>query len=115
VQVDTVLGDSKPSIAQMKSLVYTTRVINESMRLYPQPPVLIRRALEADKIGGYAIKPGQDVFISVWNLHRSPELWDEPESFRPERFGPLDGTVPNEVRWQSVSSWTCLSGSWRRS
>ena len=25
----------------MMNLKYTTRVINESMRLYPQPPVLI--------------------------------------------------------------------------
>lgn len=28
----------------MSKLRWTTRVINEAMRLYPQPPVLIRRA-----------------------------------------------------------------------
>jgi beta-ring hydroxylase len=31
-------------------LRYTTRVINEGMRLYPQPPVLIRRALEVRRL-----------------------------------------------------------------
>ena len=42
VQVDRVIGDRKPSMADLKQLPFTTRVINESMRLYPQPPVLIR-------------------------------------------------------------------------
>ncbi len=51
-QVDTVLGDRKPTVADMRELKYTTRVINEAMRLYPQPPVLIRRALEDDTVGG---------------------------------------------------------------
>ena len=29
-----------------------------------------RRALEADTLGGYPIAQGDDLFISVWNLHR---------------------------------------------
>ena len=29
---------------------------------------------------------GMDVFISVWNLHRSPECWENPEKFDPMRF-----------------------------
>jgi cytochrome P450 len=38
---------------------------------------------------------GQDVMISVYNIHHSPAVWDDPEAFRPERF-PLDQPVPNE-------------------
>jgi beta-ring hydroxylase len=41
--VDAVVGDGAPSIEQLRELRFTTRVVNESMRLYPQPPVLIRR------------------------------------------------------------------------
>lgn len=52
LQVDSVLGDRKPTVSDMGALRFTTRVINESMRLYPQPPVLIRRALEDDVVGG---------------------------------------------------------------
>jgi hypothetical protein len=40
-----VCGDRKPTVADIKALRYTTRVIAESMRLYPQPPVLIRWVL----------------------------------------------------------------------
>lgn len=70
-QVDEVCGDGKPSFEDIKRLGFTMRVINESMRLYPQPPVLIRRALEEDELAGYTIPKGSDFFISVWNLHRS--------------------------------------------
>lgn len=42
---------------------------------------------------------GQDVMISVYNIHHSPAVWDQPEEFIPERFGPLDGPVPNEQVW----------------
>mmetsp|Transcript_10654 Transcript_10654/g.65684 ORF Transcript_10654/g.65684 Transcript_10654/m.65684 type:complete len:153 (-) Transcript_10654:4984-5442(-) len=72
------------------------RCLNESMRLYPHPPVLIRRALEDDVLpGGYDIPKGQDVMISVYNLHRNPAVWEDPDLFHPERFD-LDGPMPNE-------------------
>ena len=91
-----MLGDRHPTVEDMRGLAYTTRVINESMRLYPQPPVLIRRALEEDSFDNYSIPPGSDIFISVWNLHRSPEFWPNPEEFNPDRF-PVDKPIPNEV------------------
>ena len=46
--------------------------------------------------GGYTVPPGQDVMISVYNIHHSPAVWDDPEAFKPERF-PLDEPVPNEA------------------
>ncbi|ONK79512.1 uncharacterized protein A4U43_C01F7110 [Asparagus officinalis] len=95
-EVDTVLGDRFPTIEDMKKLKYTTRVINESLRLYPQPPVLIRRSQENDVLGKYPITRGEDIFISVWNLHRSPKHWVDAEKFNPERW-PLDGPNPNET------------------
>ncbi|KAL6760138.1 cytochrome P450 [Haematococcus lacustris] len=96
-EVDSVLGGRVATLDDIRALRYTTRVINEAMRLYPQPPVLIRRALEEDSFGDIKVPAGSDFFISVWNLHRSPALWEDPEAFRPERFGPLDGPTPNEV------------------
>ena len=38
---------------------------------------------------------GQDVMISVYNIHRSPAVWDRPDDFYPERFD-LDAPVPTE-------------------
>jgi beta-ring hydroxylase len=95
-EVDEVCGDRNPTIADMMDLKFTTRVINESMRLYPQPPVLIRRALEPVTLDGYKIDAGTDFFISVWNLHRNPRLWENPDKFDPDRF-PIDQKMPNEI------------------
>lgn len=95
-EVDSVLGDRFPTIEDMKKLKYTTRVINESLRLYPQPPVLIRRSLMDDVLGKYPITKGEDIFISLWNLHRSPKHWVDADKFNPERW-PLDGPNPNET------------------
>lgn len=38
---------------------------------------------------------GQDIIVSVYNIHRNPDVWDSPDEFQPERFD-LDGPVPNE-------------------
>lgn len=89
----------------MPKLRWTTRVINESMRLYPQPPVLIRRAATDTKLGGYDIPEGSDLFLSVWNLHRDPERWKDADDFVPERFGPIDDVVDD-----ASSSRGCPSG-----
>lgn len=67
-------------------LPYTRQVIEETLRLYPPGWLLTRRAIGADVVGGHAIEPGTDVFISPYLIHRHPGFWDEPERFRPERF-----------------------------
>ncbi|GJY51394.1 protein lutein deficient 5, chloroplastic [Tanacetum coccineum] len=49
-------SDRFPTIEDMKKLKYTTRVFNESLRLYPQPPVPICRSIEDDLLDKYPIK-----------------------------------------------------------
>ena len=39
---------------------------------------LVRRALRDDVLGGYEVKEGDDIFISVWNLHRSCHMFFRP-------------------------------------
>lgn len=38
----------------------------------------------------------EDIFISIWNLHRCPKRWEDADKFNPERW-PLDGPNPNET------------------
>jgi hypothetical protein len=47
--------DRAPTLDDMPKLRWTTRVINESMRLYPQPPVLIRRAAVDTKLVSFPL------------------------------------------------------------
>ncbi|KAM7276451.1 hypothetical protein ACFE04_018317 [Oxalis oulophora] len=93
-EIDSVLGAGKPTFELLKKLEYTRLIVVESLRLYPQPPLLIRRSLKPDVLpggyngekDGYPIPAGTDIFVSVYNLHRSPYFWDRPNEFEPERF-----------------------------
>ncbi|XP_078166714.1 cytochrome P450, family 97, subfamily B, polypeptide 3 [Carex rostrata] len=93
-EVDSVLGGKRFTMESIRELEYIRLIIVEALRLYPQPPLLIRRALKRDKLPGgykgdeegYEIPTGTDIFISVYNLHRSPYFWDKPNEFEPERF-----------------------------
>lgn len=94
-EVDAALPDGRPpTLDDVGNLPYIRACLAESLRLYPQPPILIRRALADDVLppglggdpNGYPVGAGADIFISVWNLHRSPHLWRDPDAFRPERF-----------------------------
>jgi cytochrome P450 len=76
-------------------LSFTHQVLQEALRLYPPGWLLTRRTLEADELGGFAIAPRTDVFISPYMLHRHPDFWSDPEEFRPERFaGRCRGAPP---------------------
>ena len=35
---------------------------------------------------GVKVSQGANIFISVWNLHRNPRLWDKADEFDPSRF-----------------------------
>ncbi|KMT06453.1 hypothetical protein BVRB_7g161220 [Beta vulgaris subsp. vulgaris] len=95
-EVDSILQGRLPSYEDTKELKYVTRCIAESMRLYPHPPVLLRRAQIADTLpGDYKVNPGQDIMISVYNIHHSSQVWERAEEFIPERFD-LESPVPNE-------------------
>ncbi|WOL10144.1 carotene epsilon-monooxygenase, chloroplastic isoform X2 [Canna indica] len=96
-EVDDVLQGRLPRYEDVKELKYLMRCIHESLRLYPHPPVLIRRAQSDDVLpGDYKVNAGQDIMISVYNIHRSSQVWERAEEFIPERFN-LEGPVPNEI------------------
>ncbi|XP_078146994.1 cytochrome P450 3A40-like isoform X2 [Centroberyx gerrardi] len=71
------------SLMQME---YLDSVINESLRLYPIAPRLERVAKATVDINGLVIPKDMVVMVPTWVLHRDPDLWPEPEEFKPERF-----------------------------
>ena len=75
------------SYDDVERLPCTLTTIQESMRLYPPGWLLTRRSIGPDRLGGYAVPPGTDVFISPFVVHRHPLIWDNATSFDPDRFG----------------------------
>lgn len=62
------------------------QLLYESMRLYPVAFSLWRKALVDDYVQGYKIPKGVAVAISVFNIHRHPGIWKDPDRFDPTRF-----------------------------
>ena len=87
-EVDEVLGSDTMEPQHIDRLVYTRAVLDEAMRLYPPAPFLSRAAIAEDAVGDVRIEAGTLVTIAPYVLHRHQTLWDEPDSFRPERFLP---------------------------
>jgi len=87
-EVAGVLDGRSPTLAAIPHLVYTRRVVEETLRLYPPVPVVSRQSFQADQIGGYDIPPNSGVMLSPYVTHRDPRFWGEPERFDPDRFTP---------------------------
>jgi cytochrome P450 family 135 len=65
---------------------YLTATIQETLRLRPVISIVIRRLTEPVEIGGYELPAGVSVVPSVYLVHRNPEIYPDPEAFKPERF-----------------------------
>jgi cytochrome P450 len=87
-EVDDVLGGRTPTAEDVPKLEYTTRVLLESMRLYPPIFVLMRCAKEDDEVGGYHVPAGSNIVLCAYVTHRHPDFWENPEGFDPDRFTP---------------------------
>lgn len=62
------------------------QVIEESMRLYPPAYFIDRVSIEPDTFDGMAIEADSNLLFSVYEIHRHPKLWEQPNAFLPERF-----------------------------
>ncbi|XP_026482628.1 cytochrome P450 4C1-like [Ctenocephalides felis] len=75
-----------PEISDLQNMIYLDLAIKETMRLFPVGPFIVRKCMEDIKLESCTIPKGASIGIGIFGLHRDPELWPEPEQFRPERF-----------------------------
>lgn len=94
--------------SHLDKLEYTTWAIKESMRLYPSSHVIMREAVEEDRIGDLKVKKGYAFFMSIYGLQRNPRFWDRADEFIPERFAREDAFKPYTFMPFGAGKHVCL-------
>ncbi|KAG0188021.1 cytochrome P450-dit2 [Apophysomyces sp. BC1034] len=95
--------DVLPTVEQTKQMEYINMVIKEHMRPNIQRGVILwqtlrindpasttfpRKVCKDTEVAGILIPEGTLMLVDIYNLHRSPQVWTNPEKFDPQRFAP---------------------------
>jgi cytochrome P450 len=89
--------DEVPVIDILAKYSYTRQVIDEVLRLYPPLWLMTRKARNDDTLGDFIVPAGTEIYISPYLIQRSPDLWEAPDDFDPERLDPGNGHARPEL------------------
>ncbi|TFK74834.1 cytochrome P450 [Pluteus cervinus] len=97
-EIHHVLGTGRlPSLSDRPLLPFLEAIYREVMRFYPILPLSVpRAALHDDVVGGYFIPKGTVVWTNIWAMTHDPNVYEDPDEFRPERFLNPDGSLNND-------------------
>ena len=85
-ELDAVLGDRDPTVADLPALEYTEDVVREALRLYPPVYSLYRQPRAAVVLDGYRVPADTTLQLATYNIQRDDRWWDAPEEFRLGRW-----------------------------
>ena len=83
-----VLGGRPPTLADLPALPYALQVFKETMRIYPPAYMVGREATAPVTLEGWEIPDKATLLLSIYGMHRRPDLFPDPERFDPDRFTP---------------------------
>ncbi|KAK4411616.1 cytochrome [Sesamum angolense] len=87
-ELETVVGlDQMVEESHLDRLEYLDFVVKETLRLHPVAPLLLpHESMEDCVIDGFHIPKGSRTMVNIWAIGRDPNVWPDPEAFKPERF-----------------------------
>lgn len=104
VRTPTVLARLRDRLADGDQ-DYLDCVIKESLRSRPIVGLAIRRAAAPISVGGFVVPTGSLLAASIILMHSDPDLYPDPDSFRPERY---------EDKRTDTYTWIPFGGGVRR-
>lgn len=101
-QLDKVCGDAQrlPRFEDKPSLPFITAAVKEGFRWYPFGPIGVPHMMsQDDEYEGYKLPAGTMVTWNMHHLSRSPDEYEDPVRFWPERFLNEDLNNPLKGHW----------------
>ncbi|MFJ8077103.1 cytochrome P450 [Streptomyces sp. NPDC096176] len=86
-EVDKVVGDRPVTINDVPQLEGIRRVLDEVIRLHGVT-LLMRRTTTPVQLGDHTFPAGTEIAFSLYALHRDPGLYENADSFDPDRWLP---------------------------
>jgi cytochrome P450 len=80
------VNNSGPTHDVLAECIYSQKIIEETMRLYPALWLITRKAVGDDRLDDYFVPAGTQIYVAPYFVQRNPEQWREPERFDPDRF-----------------------------
>ncbi|KAI1078886.1 cytochrome P450 [Whalleya microplaca] len=95
-EIDRVIGQNRlPTMADRVNLPYVEATVKEVLRWHPVAPMgLPHTNTEDDVCEGYFIPKDSIVCPNVWHFTHDPNVYDDPMTFKPERFLATDEHDP---------------------
>ena len=85
-ELDAATDGGPIAFETLKSLAMTRNVFKETLRLYPPVSFLLREVTAPIRFRDKLLKPKAMIAVSPWLLQRSPDWWQCPHAFDPDRF-----------------------------
>jgi cytochrome P450 len=85
-EANTVLDGDPPEWGHLSELTLTERVVRETLRLTPAAWNVVREAREPTTLAGHRLEAGELVVTSPYAHHRDRRVWENPETFDPDRW-----------------------------
>jgi cytochrome P450 len=87
-EISAVAGDDPLGESHLDGLVFTRRVLQETMRLFPGATAIVRTAARDVEVRGRRFRKGTMCVLATHAFHRRPDFWPDPHAFDPDRFAP---------------------------
>ncbi|GAB4834283.1 hypothetical protein Ancab_039964 [Ancistrocladus abbreviatus] len=97
-ELEQVIGRGNPvEEGDIARLPFLQSIVKETFRLHPPVPFLIPRKVDMDvNLCDFMVPKSAQVLVNAWAIGRDPNLWENPNSFEPERFMGLEIDVKGQ-------------------
>jgi cytochrome P450 len=100
-----ITSDKLPTVEQISSLKYLSRVLKETLRMH-SPLRILSKYCQKDCVvpGGYHIKAGSELLVSILSMHLNEDVYPDPYRFDPDRWTPEEEQKRSRFAWLPFST-----------